>query len=58
MGSEGTIYATGSGLPSLAGTSIVTVTSSTTFYLNITITFSSGSITVGGVPHLTAIRVG
>jgi hypothetical protein len=57
MGSEGTTYTAISTAPSLAGTAMISITASQTYYLNLTVALISGSATLGTVTHWNAMRI-
>lgn len=58
IGTEGTNYTLTSTCPTLAGTAMVSITTATTFYLNLNLTYSAGSATLGTVTHWNAMRIG
>lgn len=58
MGSEGVTYSAISTAPTLAGTAMVSITTTTTYYLNLQINLISGSATVGTVTRWNAMRIG
>ncbi len=57
IGSEGVTYTAISTAPTLAGTAMVSITSSQTYYLNVTVNLISGTITLGTVTHWNAMRI-
>jgi len=58
MGSEGTTYTAISTSPTLAGTAMISITASQTYYLNLNVAIISGSATLGTVTHWNAMRIG
>lgn len=57
-GSEGVTYTSINTAPTLTGTAMVSITTTTTYYLNLTIGLLSGSATLGTVTHWNAMRIG
>lgn len=58
MGSEGTNYSTVNTSPSLSGSTSVSITSTTIYYLNLTVAFTAGTCTLGSVTRWSAIKIG
>jgi len=57
IGTEGTNYTLINTAPTLAGTAMVSITTATTYYLNLNLTYSAGSATLGSVTHWNAMKI-
>ncbi len=57
-GTEGINYSGATTLPSLTGSKVLTITSTTTYYLNVTIAYTAGQVrTSGAILSFTATRI-
>ena len=59
VSTEGTNYSVVSALPTFNGTTCLTITTTTTYYLNVTITFNSGDVRLTDTcAFFRAVRIG